>query len=198
MTIHRLIIGESPLNQNWMRRVIESSCGAPAKDWGVSELYRASESWKYPIISLANFPNRRVFSNYVRYQLLYEYGGLWLDWDVIPLVDLRDAKKDYVASWEGNAEGGVMNVVSPKTKWVEGLLLDAYSLITQGASEGINTGALLLRKHLRHYPDVEKRELFPFGSDGTKSYRSPYSAVHLWHSSSEYRIPSQTRSLYRG
>jgi hypothetical protein len=129
----------------------------------------------------------RHASNALRYELLHETGGYWLDWDVVLLCPLYGSAT-FVAAVRGQPEGCVMGA-EPAAPFLERLVTRVRALVPGGGSLRSTevSGALVLRAEQRG--DVQLRpEFIPLDSLGRPTGISDPAAVHLWSSSSQRAI----------
>lgn len=122
----------------------------------------------------------RHASNLVRYWLLWRYGGLWLDHDVIPLTDLCRGGP-FVATIGEVRCGAVMWFPQPKHPMcIE--LLNAAREAPQGPAPR-RSGDHLLSRVAANHPDVlADRSVLGFDRHGN-ALGCPVRAVHLWTTS---------------
>ena len=149
----------------------------------------------------------RHTSNLVRYALLAEYGGVWVDCDVRPLrpFDVLLADHPRFASLYGNPEGAL--ILSPPGHPVfERLLADAGKAAGKKQRPGSLdlSGAGLLKRTIRSFDDVE---LLPasavFGTDAAgrpldePGLTGGPVADHMWAGSrlAAYRSKNLVRDL---
>lgn len=182
LAVHRYWRGPVPADAAWTSAAIASTCrGRPVNDWNDGILHLAGV-----IDSTSPFhleADHRHVSNVVRYELLHRFGGLWLDHDVIPLVDLtRRSTLPWVAALDDQAEGFAMWFPQPGHPMLADLLADARSSDPDAPSV-VRSGARLLRRHVGRHQVALDPSCAPYDANGERAYRGAPSAVHLWRSS---------------
>jgi hypothetical protein len=121
----------------------------------------------------------RHYSNLKRLQLLYEFGGLWLDCDIIPLIDLRRSYP-YTASLGGRREGSVMCFPEPKHEFLWSAL-NKIDSTTDNNTQGSKISGAHMLESLPNF-GVERVEMFSHDAKGRLVSRNPL-VIHLWNSS---------------
>lgn len=145
----------------------------------------------------------RHIANVVRYALLYSYGGLWLDHDVLPLEDLR-SDGPWTAGFRAPSyrrEGCAMFFPEPGHPMLAELLNaataepeleeirtwgDAHPRVLPRVPQTslYRSGARVLTEVGRNYPLVRIEDaVLPFDSTGRLVNRRRPKAVHLWEGS---------------
>lgn len=118
----------------------------------------------------------RQASNVARVQQLLDYGGLWLDNDLIPLRRLTDAPAAWVASCRGHLEGCAMFFPAPGHRFLQVLL----TLLERTPDQ-------LLQRHLQRAERIQPigrvPQVCPFDAWGKPTGVEPW-AVHTWATSS--------------
>lgn len=171
--IHRFWEGAHRPEHIWTARAVESVHGQAPHDWSPGQLRgtEAPQLWGDDV---------RHASNVTRYWLLYTYGGLWLDHDVIPLADLR-SDEPYTAGMGDTRVGCVLNFPEPGHPMLAELL-DAAKTRTGTAPE--RSGGRLLTEVGRSYDVAIADDVLPFDRDGIHRPEVVHpKAVHLWESS---------------
>jgi hypothetical protein len=124
----------------------------------------------------------RHISNVVRYWLLHEYGGLWLDYDLIPLKSLTGAPQPWTAALHGRREGCAMWFPSPRHPMMADLI--AAALTSTHTYTPHRSGAHLLERVGRRHIDVKlESRVLPIDAKGRRTFKEEVWAVHLWDSS---------------
>lgn len=181
--IHRFWIGPPHPRATWTGTVIDTTCAGTRRDWTPDTLPAS--------IDVPDDPDPRHVANVVRYQLLHEFGGLWLDHDVIPLTNLCRARGPWVAGMGPHRSACVMWFPEPGHPLLAALVDDAM-LTTTGLSRD-RSGDRLLGRLLPRYHDVGVNEaVLPYDSVGRRVRRlhGQPEAIHLWETSSERHLTS--------
>ncbi len=131
-------------------------------------------------------------SNLTRYKALFDFGGLWLDNDVIPLTNLMELHEGpwVAAIREGSgrhvANGSCMFFPESGHPLLAELLRAGLTPCQQPVRSGLQSGGKVLNALIGAHPDVsmETRAL-PFDAQGRRQHPldDPV-AVHLWSSRS--------------
>lgn len=126
----------------------------------------------------------RHWSNIIRYRLLFDYGGLWLDYDMIPFQNLmRETHPWTAATRMHKREGAVLWFPEPGHPMLKAMLDRIYDSPDGNYSCVQVSGAQVLHEVGKDFPDVEKEQrVFPLDAGGFPSGVNPI-AVHLWISS---------------
>lgn len=177
--IHRFWIGPQHQDYRWITLTVQRAHpDAEVVDWTIETL--PSDLLK--LIVIGDDPVH--ISNIVRYWMLYEFGGLWLDHDVVPLRDLTKEQKPWTASLDTQREGSSMWFPKVKHPMMK-------ELISVGINSPINlrapirSGGRFLREIGNKYPDVGYEErVLPLDSIGQRTKKSEIWAVHLWQTTS--------------
>src|SRR4051794_38868686 len=102
LQIHRYWDGPPQAEHQWTARVVTSlHPGAALTDW-------TPEGLPPDVRVLTGSGDVRHDANMVRYALLSQFGGLWLDHDVIPLRSLLGSARCWTAGVGQCHEGSVM------------------------------------------------------------------------------------------
>ena len=144
----------------------------------------------------------RHISNVFRYAVLWAQGGLWLDHDVLPLMDLRSLDGPWTAGFRATQrrEGCVLWFPQPEHHMLDALLKGAVTppnvvevrsdrgptrqMLAAPQDAPHRSGAHLLTKVGAGFPGVSvNHRVLPFDSTGRLTYRGPAQAVHLWEGS---------------
>lgn len=118
----------------------------------------------------------RAESNRLRLNVLWDFGGLWLDMDVIPLRRLTIGTQPWVAGLGRQPEGCCMYFPGPRHPFI-GHCRDLLNDRPDRLLADIMAEASRL-----HMIRLERRVL-PFDAAGTKTGVSDAWAVHLWQTS---------------
>lgn len=185
--IHRLWIGPKSDHHEWTRHVIESVHGESPKDWTLAELLQ-----RFPDAGLHPDLHPRHNANIARYHLLWWYGGLWMDHDVIPLAPLT-LPEPYTAAVGGVRTGCVLNFpmqAHPMLEEIVRLIRDDPALPIPDRS-----GQTLIDVVGRRHPEVRMEpRVIPFDRNGKiQPLDGTPLAVHGWSSS----FPASRDPLYR-
>jgi len=128
----------------------------------------------------------RHTSNMIRYQVLGEIGGIWVDHDVIPLRSFEPLAQAgaFTASIEGHREGSVLGF-PPGHPMLAHLLHEIGANSIRDLKSCSLSGAETLDRIGRSYSDVRlEPAVLPFDAMGhSTGVRDPY-CVHLWSTSS--------------
>lgn len=184
--IHRFWMGEPHPMAGFTRQAITSLMREPV-EWDIDKVSSLLEGiiGKRKLDALLAEEDRRHISNVVRYSVLYKFGGLWLDHDVLPLRDLRYSSA-YTAGFAQpiySREGCVMWFPEPRHPML-------WDLISAAAADQPHTksvdrsGANQLTSIGFYHPEVRvEPHVLPFDSTGRWMHRRDPAAVHLWDSS---------------
>lgn len=130
------------------------------------------------LASLLDDPRHR--SNVYRAFVLLNFGGLWLDCDIIPLVDLTMISRPFISAHKGKVEGSVMSF-GPSDP-------DIMNLCSQIAVESKRndnpvdaSGARVLQMAIKR---AKKIDVFSHDARGDRAAERPL-VVHLWETSSK-------------
>jgi hypothetical protein len=168
-------MGKSLPEQVWITSIVQQS-QVDLIDWTFDTLPQQLSKLLDPN------DNPRHISNVSRYWLLYEYGGLWLDHDVIPFRDLTGSSRPWTASLRGHREGCALWFPTPGHPMLADLV--AASLTTDFMSSPYRSGAHLLDRVGRRYSDVTlEQRVLPLDAMGRRTSTEEVWAVHLWNSS---------------
>lgn len=112
-------------------------------------------------------------SNILRLEYLIKFGGLWLDHDIVPLVDLTTVHEGpWTASIHRNRIGCVMFFPEPNNPWLSLVLEDLLST---------GSGMLPLNKFMDESIGHEPR-VVPFDEHRRRTGTDEPLAYHLWNS----------------
>lgn len=127
----------------------------------------------------------RHVSNIIRCQLLYQYGGLWLDNDVIPFKDLCKQEKPWTATLRAHREGAAMWFPEPGHQALR-IMLNVIRNHPESQSPSCDvSGSNLITRVMDGYPDIGKEErIFPLDAMGRPIRVEPI-AIHLWDTASK-------------
>ena len=178
MLIHRYWTGDSfPLHEPWLQRVIMSlNHGVELHEWTDNDLPMDYHKF-FNDSQVRGQDAYRHKSNLVRLLLLYDFGGAWFDYDVIPLIPLNTLPCPSVASHNGLCNSFMY--FQPHDSRLESAL---NAILEQPASSRPSTvvsGSVFLRTFL---PDVHYLE-YPFSPTGTLLHSARPFAIHLGGSS---------------
>lgn len=173
MNTHWFWTGNRPPHFDWIKKVVEQTQGWPLKVWGPTDFGGLNVDWG---------DDPRHVSNVVRYFLLYEYGGLWLDCDVIPLTDLC-SNTSFVAGVDGRTEGGVMCFPEPGHPSMLEMLNVSLNNNDRSVKTVARSGCRILDGVIKHYDVRIRNDVFGHTSNGKVLNKHPKS-VHLWSTSS--------------
>ena len=126
----------------------------------------------------------RHVANLVRYALLFEHGGLWVDNDLIALRDLTESAAPWTATL-GNRREGCRAVVPASASSDDGGRAATREVGHPEAESPNRSGARVLDAAATNHPDVlAEPRVIPFDRDGkaTAGAADPM-AVHLWDTS---------------
>jgi hypothetical protein len=160
----------------WQRQAIQSTCtGAVVDshgvDHGLHHQVRHADRWRHQ-------------ANVFRLRALFEHGGLWVDHDVVPLVDLASLRDGpWTAGLAGMREGCVMWFPEPGHPWLGALLERVLHAPSSDVRSVDVSGAGLLNAVPADGVGVEERVL-PFDAAGRRrpGVVRPV-AVHVWATS---------------
>lgn len=171
--IHRAWEGDRPRWVHWTERAVASTHAAPVVTVGLSPELPGST------------PARR--SNVHRLQVLVERGGLWLDCDLIPLVDLT---RIHDRPWMGYAGGAfrptVMFFPEPQhpllVEVLERTMQDPDSVLTAHIAAALAGG---------HQAVIPEPRVLPHDRTGNWILGDDQPlATHLWFSSGALDLPA--------
>lgn len=179
MTIHRWWQGDPSPHEPWLKLVIENL----NPHFEVIDHSDTPTGLKTDQVAPGDL--LRHTSNLARYQILNQYGGIWIDHDVIPLRALDELTQygPSIASINGSPVGCFMAFPPGHP-----LLVEAISRVEAAPASSLKayqvSGGDLLADICRHNRDVRfETRLTPFRSDGTVVGVDSPLAVHLWSSS---------------
>lgn len=184
--VHRFWVGPPREQHRW---ITESTRRAYPRlhDWTLETL--PSELTK----QLDSADDPRHLSNVVRYWLLYEQGGLYLDFDVIPFRDLTGSKTAWTAALSHHREGCVLWFPSSGHPML-GELLDATLHAPAGTPSPLRSGARVLQRVGLKYTDVGYEErVIPIDALGGRTPSGEVWAVKQWQTSSHRSIQRTER-----
>lgn len=125
-----------------------------------------------------DIPRHRA--NYARWWFLAETGGVWLDHDVIPLLQLTKDETPVIATVNTRPTACVLRL--PPNHGLPQAMMTAISDQTPGDKSAVDaSGDHLLAEVIKDF-DLEGWEL-PLGSNGRRTHTYPW-AVHTWNTSS--------------
>lgn len=122
----------------------------------------------------------RQRANVLRWVLLQRFGGIWMDHDVIPLIDLNRLPETMIAA-HGTPCTCVIAMQANDT-WANDMLQTIEDNTAPADSSAISSGERLLTAHIP--PRVERWQLL-YGPNGQRLPGSRPWAVHLFNSSGE-------------
>jgi len=178
--VHRFWTGPSLPGQGWATAVVQRAHpDAEVAGWTL-------ETLPADLLSLLDpGDDPRHLSNVVRYWLLHEYGGLWLDHDVIPLRDLTGARQPWTASLRGRREGAVMWFPAPGHQMLAELVAVAALGTSPSAPSPLRSGAAVLHRVGLRYPDVAyEPRVLPIDARGCPTGVAEVWALSRWQTSS--------------
>jgi hypothetical protein len=173
--IHRYWTGEDqpPLGE-WGKQVVEGLCG-PVTDWNDDTLDAAWLSYiEKNEKKVPEGQRLRHRANMVRWLILRDRGGIWLDHDVLPLVDLRREASPWTADILGARFVGAMAFPPGHPLCVQAL--EEIERHEGGPSPEVSGSGLLKRIA----PPSLGRVQLVFDADG-RFYRNG-KILHLWAS----------------
>lgn len=180
--IHRYWTGPAPATEPWVGWVVRG-LHADVRDWSdatlPAELHRFLDQMGGRVRAQDTLRHR---ANIVRLWLLREFGGVWLDHDVVPLRRLDDDERPFAA-----AHGGTLCNCAMGFDQGDPLLTDALDLIgaaprSRDALSPVVSGELLLGDLWSRR--VEWRQL-PFDALGRATRGAEPWALHLFASASK-------------
>lgn len=177
--VHRFWVGPRCADHDWITRTVQQAHpAADVADWTLDALPADLRAQ----VDADDSPGH--LSNVVRYWSLFEYGGLWLDHDVIPLRDLTGAPAPWMASLRGLREGSAMWFPVPGHPMMAEMLAIALAS-TKGLPPPARSGGRFLRLVGTRYPDVGYEErVLPVDAAGRRTVPAEVWAVHLWRETS--------------
>lgn len=137
------------------------------RDWGMHDVP----------MPISGVQDKRHLANLLRLMVLWTYGGIWIDHDVIPIIDLESLPKPFAAA-TGSINSCIMGF-PPGHPMLYNALDEAYNH-PHGNSIIERSGSVLLHRHLT--PDVQLISL-PFDSLGHPIPGAPLWAFHLFDTS---------------
>lgn len=174
--MHRFWIGDPRPQHLWITLVVAQS-QPDLIDWTWDSLPKELTSQLDPN------DDPRHLSNLVRYWLLYEYGGLYLDSDVIPLRNLTGAPNPWTASLRGRREGSVLWFPNPGHLLLKQMF--SYGMTASLVSSPVRSGAKVLDILGRKHPDVwHEPRVLPIDALGLRVNVKDVWAIGQWQTSS--------------
>lgn len=123
----------------------------------------------------------RHLANVVRYWMLLDEGGLWLDHDVLPITNPGPRPTAWTAALRNRREGCAMWFPRPGHPMPAELLKAALAGDPHLPSVQ-RSGAMILNRIGKGFGDVGLEPgVIPFDSSGRLTHVWPVLAVHLWH-----------------
>jgi hypothetical protein len=123
-------------------------------------------------------------SNLLRYRILLEHGGVWVDWDIEPVRPLDpflDAPR-LASAGPSHPEGGVM-IFPPGHPFLAELLATVPRSRPVGSAVEVS-GAAHLKRTLRRHPGVVlERRLYGRDAHGQRTYMGTPYVRHHWATS---------------
>lgn len=178
--IHRFWMGPPPPHAEWVKRMIETHMpGEELKDWNLVNVPAEVDLACDLRVEPGDQP--RHLANLVKWWALAEYGGVWLDHDVIPLKDLREAEP-YTAAIPGPVRVAcVVNLPEPGSRMALTRLEDMKTRTHSSRRTPWVSGDYALNSG--DYPEVGYRFL-PYDALGRRIQNTPLWVMHLWETSS--------------
>lgn len=177
--VHRYRREPETDDHRWTAAVIVTTCHVRPTDWTNESAVAAG---LLTDVEVTTESSARHLSNVLRYRALHRHGGLWLDNDVIPLVDLTTSTDPWVAAVGDGYEGCAMWFPEPgHPALVE--LTRRIAAAPASASPPQRSGAELLDRVARAHGIRQNRAVCPFGSNGQRNGSERPQAVHTWTSS---------------
>ena len=174
MLIHRFWMGDRPLRlEPWLGRCLVSlNGGSELRDWTLKTI---------PVDYLKFLDDNQVCetdaykhsANIVRLLLLWDYGGAWYDYDVIPLLPVSQLPVPSVGSHQGLCNS-FMNF-EKKDERIERALNAILEQPHSDSPASLVSGSEFLRDFLDGVHYLE----YPFSPLGTVLHGSRPFAVHL-------------------
>lgn len=174
MLIHRYWTGPEPsLLEPWLQYCLHSlNPGVEVKDWTDETI--PEEYWKFVNDYQVRFEDTvKHQSNIFRLLLLFDFGGAWYDYDVVPLLPVSSLPVPSVGSHKG-----LCNSFMAFNRGDDRLDLALEAIIQQPDSDRPSTvvsGSVFLRTYLT---DVHYLE-YPFSPTGQVLHGNRPFAVHL-------------------
>lgn len=179
--IHRYLEGEPPPYHDWATEVIgHLHPGAELVTWTRRDFDAVRENAVVPEDLV------RHRSNVARLEVLREHGGLWLDNDVVPLVNLLDHAPAYTAALGRSREGCVMRFPAGHPFLVEAVARVGVAWTRRPGPlprRSVEVSGAMLLSSVRAAAGREPG-CIPFDAVGRPTvFDGPPLAVHLWASS---------------
>jgi hypothetical protein len=178
--VHRFWTGAPRPGHQWTTAVVQwAHPDADVAEW-------TTETLPPDLLALLDpGDDPRHLSNVARYWLLHEYGGLWLDHDVIPLRDLTGGQQPWTASLRGRREGAAMWFPAPGHLMLAELVAVAALGASPSAPSPIRSGARVLHRVGLRYPEVAyEPRVLPLDALGRHTGIGEVWAVAQWQTSS--------------
>jgi mannosyltransferase OCH1-like enzyme len=169
--IHRYWTGDSPLPEYTQMFGIAASEFGEVVDWNDDNLPATTKSLVEKYRGYAPDEVKQK-SNIVRLSLLYEFGGMWIDYDFLLLKYPRWGSEPWIASDGQRVCSCAMYFNGPKNP----VLSQALDSITVQDTAWASSGEGMLNTV---FADVNKRVL-PLLKSGKRNYDADIWAVHFW------------------
>lgn len=182
--IHRFWSGPLPAHHQWVKTMIQTHMPyEELKDWTLDTLPSEIDLSSVDRVREEDVP--RHLANLVKWWALAEYGGMWLDHDVVPLENLR-SPNPYTAALPGPQRiGCVVNLPNPGSNMATSRLRDMETRTHPNRRTPWVSGDHAL--DLEEYPEVGYRFL-PYDALGQRMPNTDLWVIHLWETSSRRSV----------
>lgn len=182
MDVHRYWSGPALTTEPWMGAVVRTlHPSARVTDWTDELLPRECVQWVDAHMELVNEANRlRHRGNLVRWWLLDRFGGVWLDHDVIPLVDMTLLPQPFIGGFEAYGESFVCTCVVglPKGHRLAASMKLAIESATPSERRSVEVSGDIVAAALRGSVRIEP---MPFDSLGEVWMGERPTYIHCWN-----------------
>lgn len=198
--VHRLWLGpEVPPSATFTANAIRSTMygtSGQLHDWAETAAHHLvdevlvdlgiMDALDYPDVADIMGNDPRHAANVFRYAVLWRHGGLWLDHDVLPLVDLRSDPR--AGAWTAGfrathqREGCALWFPEPEHPMLA-TLLERATAPSPPKPAPMRSGAHLLTEVGRGSGVGVNHRVLPYDSTGRLTFRGRPDAVHLWEGS---------------
>lgn len=181
----------TPVHASWTTKVIENlHPDDELKDWTRDDVPDHILSLFDELdVSVITEDRPRHHANIFRWWALGEYGGIWMDHDVMPLVNLQSPNRPYTAAIGTQRNSSVL-CFPEHDKLVE-VMRHAIDLKSRTSPFGTRSmdasGDHVLNRYMN--PSVWARQL-PFDRNGRPPEMGPHTqpwAIHYWNTASTER-----------
>lgn len=187
--IHRYWSGPAPSTEPWIGNTLRQF--GSLKDWTDRTLPASVVAWLDEHAGQVRAEDAlRHRANLVRWWILSEHGGVWVDHDVIAFEDLSALRRPFCAAHSGTPCTSVLGFDPGHPVPLAALeAINSAPLVAERATSPAVSGERLLARILT--PDVQMQPL-PFDSNGRREGR-PW-AVHMYASAGRSRRSGTVRA----